>query len=410
MNDSELPRQIAADIERLCSPGGRPPGTEANRAATGYVTSRMRELGLKVELLPFDVPEWRYGGAFIRVDEAEFPAHPGPFSPPAEISGPLLTARRWTDLDGLTASGSVLLLLDELASEPLTPRGYPFYTHPEHSALLDALETSGALAVVAATGRHPMAGALSPFPLIEESGIALPTAYLHEGAGTRLARFAGESSRIMIDSRTLPSSGSQPIGLLADGKAAGPVTVVVSAHVDSKPETPGALDNASGVATMLAVAALLRKRALPCAVEFVPFNGEDHALAPGEVAYLASRPDLSHVSLNVNIDGAGLRGSPSAYSVYGVDKCGVATLARLAASSGWMTEGPAWPASDHMVFAMRGVSAVAITSGDSDAVSGTYSHTSADVPDLVDTELLAETARFIAAVVSRWIEDRRPLS
>jgi len=51
--------------------------------------------------------------------------------------------------------------------------------------------------------------------------------------------------------------------------------VVVGAHFDSTPHTPGADDNASGVAAMLEVARLLRGRRLAATVEFVGFNLEE---------------------------------------------------------------------------------------------------------------------------------------
>jgi len=51
--------------------------------------------------------------------------------------------------------------------------------------------------------------------------------------------------------------------------------VIVGAHFDSTPHTPGADDNASGVAAMLEVARLLRGRRLAATVEFVGFNLEE---------------------------------------------------------------------------------------------------------------------------------------
>jgi len=195
-----------------------------------------------------------------------------------------------------------------------------------------------------------MTAAMSPFPLVEEAGFGVPHAYLHATAGARLAEHAGEPVRVEIDSQTRPSTGVQVIGRRAGADpAAG--TVVVSAHIDSKPDTPGAIDNAAGVAVMLAVADLLRDREIAPTVEFVPFNGEDHTLAPGELAYLAARPDLSGIRVALNIDAPGLPGSPTAYSGYGLD-------------------------------------------ADTEALAN------ADVPAILDTALLAETARYIAELVA----------
>jgi aminopeptidase YwaD len=51
--------------------------------------------------------------------------------------------------------------------------------------------------------------------------------------------------------------------------------VVVGAHFDSVPGSPGADDNASGVAAMLEVARLLRRARLAATVQFVGFNLEE---------------------------------------------------------------------------------------------------------------------------------------
>jgi len=283
---SQLAETIRNDVEQLCSAGDRDLGTERNRSATAYVSRAIREMGYDVEELAFDVPEWRYGEATIAVAGHTYRAHPGPFSAAVDVEGPLVVIESAAELDGLEAAGSVLLLRGEIAGVQFTPRGYPFYQDAEHAAILDSLEATGALTVVAATGKNPsMTAGMSPFPLIEEPGFTLPTAYMRAEEGAALAARAGDPVRITIDSCTLPSTGMQPVG---SRKVLGAKRVLVGAHVDSKAGTPGALDNASGVAVMLAAASLLREADLAMGVEFVPFNGEDHVLAPGEMAYLAA--------------------------------------------------------------------------------------------------------------------------
>lgn len=56
--------------------------------------------------------------------------------------------------------------------------------------------------------------------------------------------------------------------------------VVVGAHFDSRRGTPGADDNASGVAAMLEVARMLRGEALAATVQFVGFNLEELQALP----------------------------------------------------------------------------------------------------------------------------------
>jgi aminopeptidase YwaD len=399
---SAIPEGLAArarsHVDALCALGqDRHPGTQRNRAATAYVAEQMRALGLAVEELRFEVPEWHCGDASVRAGDMLVAAHPGPFSPPCEGEGPLIAITGAEQLHGLDARGAVLLLHGDIAREQFTPRDYPWYSNTAHAAILDALEQLEPLAIVAATDKNPATTAgLSPFPLIDDPGFPIPSAYVTAEEGSRLCTCAGQRVAVRIDSETSPSTGIQPIGRLA---GSGTGRVIVGAHVDTKPNTPGALDNAAGVATMLVVAEYLAGQTLAYNVEFVAFNGEDHASSPGEVTYLAAYPDLSDVRLMVNIDDAGLEGGPTACSTYGLDDVTEALVDAAMARADSVVVGEPWPASDHMVFAMRGVPAIALIARDVDTVMGEVTHTPMDTPDKVDAALLADAARFIAELL-----------
>lgn len=395
--DDRLTARIEAHVRTLCAAGDRQPGTARNRRAALYVAEELAALGVEVETLEFETPEWTYGDASLDAAGCSLALHPGPYSAGAEGAGPLVaidSAEALSDLP--VAPGSVLLLHGDIAAEQFTPRDYPWYSNPDHTRCLDALEAVRPLAVIAATDRSAMAGGLSPFPLIEDPSFAVPSAYMHVDELSRLLPLVGKEVRVRIDSATKPSSGTQPIGRIA---GSGERRIIVASHVDSKPDTPGALDNAAGVATMLAVAELLAGGALVPTIEFLPFNGEDHATSPGEVAYLAKYPDLGDVRLMVNVDAAGYRGGPSAVSTFGLPEALEASVARLLGEYDDVEPGEQWYASDHMIFAMRGIPAVAVTSRDFHRLSREITHTPADAPELVDPRLLASAARFIAALV-----------
>jgi aminopeptidase YwaD len=387
--------RIKSDVETICALGDRDLGTDRNRVATDFVGERLRTAGLEVEAIEFSVPEWRFGAASVKTDGLSLVAHPGPFSRAVDGEGPLAVVRRAEEIPTVPP-GAVLLLCGEIASTQLTPRDYPFYSDPAHAAILDALEAVQPLAVLAATTKSAMTGAMSPFPLIEETRFGVPSAYMTAEDGSALAQHAGRPTSVVISSEVLASNSIQ---LTGRRRGTGTGRVVVSAHIDSKPDTPGAIDNAAGVAVMLALGDLLGETAPRRTVELVPFNGEDHVLAPGELAWLAANPDLSDIILVVNVDAAGLPGEPSAYSMYGLDEKMRSTIAELSQSHPRVAEGPQWPASDHMIFAMRGIPAVAVTSTDFATASGVFSHTPNDVPEILDYDVLADTARFIAALI-----------
>ncbi|TVR29815.1 MAG: hypothetical protein EA404_14075 [Spirochaetaceae bacterium] len=61
---------------------------------------------------------------------------------------------------------------------------------------------------------------------------------------------------------------------------------------------------------LAAVMEKLTDKPLPCAVDFVAFNGEEYFGVPGQLGYLdALRAETSLPDLVINVDGVGHRGS-----------------------------------------------------------------------------------------------------
>lgn len=90
-----------------------------------------------------------------------------------------------------------------------------------------------------------------------------------------------------------------------------------SAHIDTKPTTPGALDNGTGVALLLTLAEELLQTPVEHPLEFVLFNGEDYYSMPGEMTFLEqSLNQPENYAFAMNIDGAGMQNSTISYSLY----------------------------------------------------------------------------------------------
>jgi Zn-dependent M28 family amino/carboxypeptidase len=86
-----------------------------------------------------------------------------------------------------------------------------------------------------------------------------------------------------LEARAQPYRGG--INLVAS-HGEGREVVVVGAHLDTVPGTPGADDNASGTAGVLLVARSLRGRVCARRIEFVHFDGEENGMR-GSAAYVA---------------------------------------------------------------------------------------------------------------------------
>lgn len=387
---------LADLLQRLCDlRPDRRPGSPGNQEAVAIVAGLLSGLGWEVRVPEFPVVCWDGAAGSLELAGRCWTISPSPYSRGWRGSGPVHPVRSEADL-AADHLGAVLLLHGDLAATPLTPKAYPFYGNERDARIVDALERSGARAVLAITGHAPeLAGAVQPFPLIEDGAFQLPTGNLQPAEGDELLRVGaaapGEPAALDLPSRRWETTARNV--LARRGPAGGRITVV--AHLDSKPGTPGAVDNASGVVVLVRVAELLADSPAGCGVELLAVNGEDHYAAPGELHYLAST-DLAEVRLAINVDGAGYRGGPTAVSTYGAaDQLDLAPLTRRG-----LVVGPAWPQSDHMVFAMHGCPALALTSWDVATLMDQVTHSARDTPDLVDVNLLEAAAQGIVALIS----------
>jgi aminopeptidase YwaD len=389
-------------LVRLCTVHpDRRPGSPGNDVAVDLAAAVLTDLGWQVECPQFGVVDWSGAPGALHVGDRTWPLQPSPYSLGWAGTAPI---RAVEDEAGLGAdhSGTILVLHGALAAAPLTPKDYPFYGSDRDARVVQRLERCGAVAVLAVTGRAPeLAGSWDPFPLIEDGAFAVPTGNLRAADGeSLLALLAGGAvppATVQLASRRWPSTARNVVARL--GPPRGRVELV--AHIDSKPGTPGAVDNAAGVVILLRVAELLARTPGPRpGVEIVLLNGEDYYAASGEREYLAST-DLSEVRLAVNVDGAGYAGSGTAYSTYGLDEgTDLSALAPL-------VPGPPWPQSDHMLFVLAGRPAIALTSSDMATVMGEVAHSPADVPDLVDPHVLEQAARAVAGLVRSLPDDGR---
>jgi aminopeptidase YwaD len=398
------PAALLADsyLHELCrvSPDRRP-GSPGNDVATGYVAAELAGLGWQVHGQHLDVLDWSGSPGWVSAGREQWMVHPSPYATGAEVTRALVVARTAADLDA-ELTGRIVLLLDELAAQPLTPIDYPFYANPEHAALIDRLVQARPRVVLAGTGRAPeVAGAVEPFPLIEDGRFPIATGNLTVTDAHALAAYAGRDVRVTMAAHRWPSHARNVVARLGAQQR-----VLVVAHIDSKPGTPGAVDNASGVVVLMLLARLLAERRLAddaggLGVELLAVNGEDCYSAAGELAYLAAyEAELDEVLLVLNVDGVGYRAGGTAFSLYGVDDDSAALVRGVLAGRPRLAEGPSWFQSDHMVFAQRGRPAVAFTTDQLDTVMSEIVHSPHDTPAQVDVTLLVELAEALADLIA----------
>ena len=173
------------------------------------------------------------------------------------------------------------------------PKAFPFLDLPEQRARIARLEALPPAAVIAA---HP--GAARRSRVLEDGDLAFP--YLSSCRQRR--RPAARGPRGRRPDRWRAPRGRRGQHRRAVGSRDGP-RIVLSAHIDTKVTTPGAFDNAGGVATLLALAeAGLRRRAgrWNWCSSTARITTRRPANRPGSPS-----TDLGDVRHVVNLDGAG---------------------------------------------------------------------------------------------------------
>ncbi len=374
-------------------------GSRGNQQATTYVADVFHSLGFEVDTPSFDCMDWIGEKAELFVAGQSFDIAPSPYSLPCNVRAPLHIAGSLADLQALDCKGEILLLRNELAREQIMPKNFPFYNPELHQMIVGMLENKAPAAIITATGRNPeLAGAVYPFPLFEDGDFNIPSVFTTDEVGNQLLPFAGYEVSLFSRTQRIPSTGSNVTARLNQGARS---KIVVCAHVDAKIDSPGALDNAAGVVTLLLVADLLQNYAGDCEIELLAMNGEDYYGANGERLYLEQNDgNLGRILSFINMDAVGFHRVRTAVSFYNQPETRLSILRNLLKGYYGVYEGEPWFQGDHMALAMYGVPAVALTSENFIEIEQNFVHTVKDIPDLVDVQILSETAEFVQRLIS----------
>lgn len=130
-------------------------------------------------------------------------------------------------------------------------------------------------------------------------------------------------------SRLVVAASVQNIVARMPGRDAGPA-VLLMAHYDTRPQTPGAGDDAIGVAALLETARALRARpVLGRDVIFLVTDGEESGLL-GARAFLEHHPWRKDIGVVVNVEARGQRGPAILFEIVGNSESALVAAARRA--------------------------------------------------------------------------------
>lgn len=388
MEDNDVLGQIRAHLEALTtSSTGRPVGSAANQAAEAYIANILRQAGYDVEQQRFECVDWQLDGVELWLGDGPLPVRANPYSPPGDATASLVIAGSLNELERAELTGKIALLHGELTPSYLFPKNYPFFNVEEHQRIIQLLETGAPRAVIMVSHHSG-----DPSPLIEDGDFTIPSVTVSADVGAVLMD-AGEPVTVRVQSTSRPGYGANVIGRRAQQARE---KVVLTAHFDTKPGTPGALDNAAGVAAILALAGKLAAADFSTNLEVVAFNGEDHYAAPGEIAYInGCGGEFGRIALLINIDGVGLKDEQSTVAFFNTDPEWTATVRTRINQNPHISETDPWPEGDHTIFAMRGIPCLALTSSGIHAIIEKIIHTPQDTLDIVEPEPIAATVEFL---------------
>lgn len=395
--------QAKKHLNKLCVEiNDRSVGSKGNQMATQYSDEIFRKFGLKTEMPEFDVMDWQNDGAEVVCGDEQFEIFVGPYSNGCDVTGKLYCASTLEELEKIDARDGILFVYGEIAKEQLMPKNFVFYNPEEHKHLVYLLEHSNANAIISATGRNAsLAGGEYPFPLIEDGDFDIPNTFMTEEEGAKLLKFQGQEVHLVSRSKRIPSKAFNSISRIGSDAAQ---KIVITAHIDAKKGSPGAIDNATGVVIMLLLAELLKNYNGKYQVELVAFNGEDYYAVPGQMNYIASKQgDFSDVLLNINIDGAGFNEGSSAFSMFNLPENQNNIIQKILQESLDIEEGVQWVQGDHSIFVQFGRPAIAVSSKwFIDKVdSQTITHTKKDNITIVNPERLVNIALAIEKFVMK---------
>jgi aminopeptidase YwaD len=379
-------QMLAAEI------GPRPTGSAANRQAQAYIARVLVEAGCAVEAQVFDCLDWQCRGVSLRCQNHCLAVQANPFTPPCNVTAPFVILATLADLEQSNLTGQIAVLTGELSAEALLPKNFPFFQVESHQRIVQHLEAAQPAAILMVSHQDQHVA-----PLIEDGDFMIPSATVPASVGDLLLSFPAEHLSLRIDAVLHPAQAANVIGRRS---GYGEERIVICAHFDTKPGTPGALDNAAGVATMLGLAQATEKWQCKVGLEFIAFNGEDNYVSAGQVAYLQQYGSTyGNVLLCINLDGVGWRDARTTIALFGLSELLSEKINALLVEHPLIVQAEPWPQGDHMIFVMQGLPALAFTSEGIHNLIDSVIHTPNDSVEIVSVAAIIEVVQFLSSMI-----------
>ena len=396
------------DFGALCDCGGRLAGSESERRARDLTLARLTAAGQALPdglsgrawLEHVDYAGWQAGDCALTLADST-----------ALACQPLLGSAP-TPSDGLVAEvvdlgrGAEADFRREAARLPgrlaLVRHEYPFSPdHVHRRRKYEWARAAGAAGFVIAhvdPQASPTSGSSG-----RNGGDGIPAVATDHAAALRLAGSPGEKVRLVVGGTDLRADAATPMLDLPGPDPDDPHRVVLSAHLDGHPLGESAMDNASGLAVVLALARAVapQMHAASRGLRVCLFTAEEWALAGSREWLAAMTPEQRHrfvIDLNLDTVGADPRLTALTSGFAGLEPF-VAAGARAAGRT-VAVHRPLMGNSDHANFAAHGIPALRLVAGFDDPASNVrHILTAQDTRDKVAPDALADATRVAGALL-----------
>ncbi len=339
-------------LQTLVGLGPRPIASPANQAAADYIRDVFCATGLQVEEQPYPATAWEHHSTLLEQCGEKLDCTANAFSLPCDVTAPIIPAASLAKLEAAPTKGKILLLYGDLTRAPLAAKSW-FLRDERDTRFFELLEAKQPAAVLA-----PPTSAGYFCQLTEDWELDLPAATVPADVALYLLCEPQCPVHLLIDAQRIPARARNIVARTAHMPER---RLVLCAHFDTKINTPGATDNAGGVAALLSLAEKL-PRDLPFGLEFIAFNGEEY-LPIGDDEYIRrSEGYFDKVLACINMDGAGAALGTNNISAVSCPSELEAKIKSVAGKFPGVVWVDPWPESNHSTFSFRGIPAIPISS------------------------------------------------
>ncbi len=349
-----------------------------------YVESVFKDRGWKTSRQAYDCVRWQMTSASLACDGIPLELQVNTYAPSCNVKAEMIFCCTLAELKLANITGKVAVLSGALTRQDWVPRYACYIAGPD--PVVELLEKAQPAAVIMVSPK------LDVFrPIYEDWEFKIPSVSVSARVGRRLLENCTKSVQLKVESTRQPASTFSVIARRAGTRRE---RILVSAHYDTDWTSPGAFDDASGTALLLAMAKHLPRT--ECGIELVAFSGEDgSAIEPTVYFDQTSSEDVASLLAVINIDGVGIKLGSNTLTLMSGSKALAEELKQMLPDFPSVSWGDPWYESDHTAFAMRGIPSIPVSSAGWPGVH----HTPEDTLEWMDADKLHEAYRLVENVI-----------